>query len=311
MVAAAAPARVRAELEDRGCDPRTASSLVAEAVAEAAGRRSLSDATLRTALYAVVTRRLRERTALGGRDERGRCVALIGPTGAGKTLALSKLMAQHLQRGSSGVTVVKMESKRSPGIDPLQVTAAELGALVHVARSRRELAAVIAQRSASDVMLVDTPGMSGLDRGAVGRVREWCSTEVPLEVHLVLPASMIRQDFDELLLGYAGLPIHRLLFTKIDETVRHGRMLEIALRSTLPLSYLAEGQDPRHGIEVATPDRVAGLVCRGDAGAVDDIASDLEREEEPACGAWMGGAGRHAVRTPGTTFEGGVEWNRP
>lgn len=300
-VGAAGPARLRAELLERGCEAHTASRLVADAVAAAARHRSLSETALRASLHAVVAKRLRARATSVGGEERGRGLVVIGPTGAGKTLALSKLMTQYAQRGMRDLALVKVERERCPGIDPLQVTAGELGARVDVVRTPGELAAVLERRTCPEVVLVDTPGCSLLDRDAIADLRELCAIGVRLEVHLVLPAHTVRQDFEEMMFRYAGVPIHRLLFSKLDETLRQGRMLEIALRCGLPLSYLVDSQNPRGGIEVATPDRVASAVV----GWTPDREEDSER--------WIGtegDAGARCGRVSVGLCEGGHEWNR-
>ncbi len=297
----AGPALLRAGLVERGCEPATASQLVADAVAAAAQAASLSEPSLREALHQVLTKRLRVKGARVGGGDRGKGLMVIGPTGAGKTLALAKLMTHYAARGMRDLALVKVERERRPGIDALQIMAGELGARIDVVRSPEELVGVVGRRTSSEIILVDTPGCSLLDREAVGDVRALCAAGLPLEVHLVLPAQTAVQDFDDMIVRYAGVAIHRLLFTKLDETLRYGRMLEIALRSGLPLSYVTDSREPHTGIDVATPDRMAGVMCGWTPSGDDD---------EPSCVAEDVREHRLAGRAPVGLVEGGVEWNK-
>ncbi len=275
-----APAQLRRHLIDRGCAPSTASQLVAEAVTDAAQRGGLSEDALTLALHRVVRRHI----AVAATPDTGDCpkpVMVVGPTGAGKTLALSKLLSVAARKGAFHLTVIKLERERSPGIDPLQVLAAELGAQVDLVRNRRELVAAMEASVSScpdRALLVDTPGRSLLDREAMNELRELFLAELPLEVHLVLPAQTSPQDFVEMATRYAGVPIHRLLVTKLDETTRYGRMLDVAMGCGLPLSYLGTGQDPRSGLEVATPDCVAELICGWRGGSVGSTGPEWDHE---------------------------------
>ncbi len=298
------PGRLRQHLIERGCEPSTASQLVAEAVTEAAPRGGLSEDALCRALHRVVGRHI----AVAATPETGDCpkpLMVVGPTGAGKTLALSKLLSAAACNGAFHLTVIKLERERSPGIDPLQVLAAEVGAQVDIVRNRRELVAAIESSVSSSrdrALLVDSPGRSLLDREAMNELRELFLAELPLEVHLVLPAHTSHEDFAEMATRYAGVPIHRLLMTKIDETTRHGRLLDVAMRCGLPLSFLGIGQDPRSGLEVATQDCVADLICGWSGGSAGSAEPQCERATK------RGATARPMARAP---HEGERVWIRP
>ncbi|GKS59197.1 flagellar biosynthesis protein FlhF [Nitrospira sp.] len=299
------PARLRAELEARGCEPGTACRLMADVMTQGAVRRSQSDASLRTALQDVVTKRLRMRVPQAAGRGRARCVAVIGPTGSGKTLAVSKLTAQYVQSADARVTVAKLEPERTPVVDSLQITAVELGARLDIVRTPRELAALVSSHGEDDIILIDTPGRNVRDGRAVQQWQAWFSQDSFVEVHLVLPAQTLRQDFEDFMHSVAGVPVHRLLFSKLDETNRHGRILDIALRSALPVSYVTASQDARGAIEVATPDRLARLIC-----GVGEIGEEIVAKPDDyrrLSARRPTRLSRMAAAMP----EGGIEWNRP
>jgi len=55
-----------------------------------------------------------------------------------------------------------------------------------------------------------------------------------------------------------------LLFTKLDETLTYGNILNAVLDFKKPLSFITTGQDVPNDIEVAEPDRIARLVAGED-----------------------------------------------
>ena len=106
-------------------------------------------------------------------------------------------------------------------------------------------------------LVVGISGASGVILG-IRLLEVLRTTEV--ETHLVLSATTRDQDLIGGASGYAGIPITRLLVTKLDETRAYGGVFEVIRRSGLPLSYLGTGQNVPEDIEVAEPDRFADLL---------------------------------------------------
>lgn len=282
------PARLRAELIACGCETTTAGQLVAEAVATAAAGHTLAEPALRQAVYAAAATRVRQLVATVDRRMRHQTMMVVGPTGVGKTTVLAKLMTQYAAQGVRKLTLLAFERQPRVGVDPLYVLAGEVGAVVETVRSPAELAAAVRRHAEADAIFIDTPGCSVLDRQAVADLRACATSGVLLDMHLVLAAHTPLEDFDELMTRAEGLPIRRLLFTKLDEATRPGRMLDMALRSALPVSYVTEGRDASGAIDVATPDRVASAVC-GSLVPPDAVA-DAEPDAAPESAEAVGGA---------------------
>jgi hypothetical protein len=89
------------------------------------------------------------------------------------------------------------------------------------------------------------------------------SLDHPLETHLVVPATTRERDVLAGFARYAGVPISRLLFTKLDEGIGLGGMYELMRKTKLPVSYLSTGQNVPDDLEVATADRLASLILGG------------------------------------------------
>lgn len=99
-----------------------------------------------------------------------------------------------------------------------------------------------------------------MDAEGLDELKELVTTGRPLETHLVLSATTRERDLLSTLARYAGLPINRLLFTKLDETTGFGGIFETMLQTGLPLSYFSTGQRVPEDLEVASPERLADLL---------------------------------------------------
>ena len=81
-----------------------------------------------------------------------------------------------------------------------------------------------------------------------------------VETHLVLSIGSNEKQFFESYKQFSSLGINRVLFTKLDEGLNFGDMLNFSLRSRLPLSYFTTGQRVPEDIEVAGRDKVIRLI---------------------------------------------------
>jgi flagellar biosynthesis protein FlhF len=83
-----------------------------------------------------------------------------------------------------------------------------------------------------------------------------------IETHLCLSATTRDRELAQTVGRFSELPVSRLLFTKLDESMSYGCIVNTHLRHKLPLSYFTTGQKVPEDIETASPKRVADLVVR-------------------------------------------------
>lgn len=186
-------------------------------------------------------------------------VALIGPTGAGKTTAIAKLAAQHAQKKGK-VTLITMDTDRVGAVEQFRLYAHAIGVPVSAAASAGQLREAVARRKAGELVLVDTPGRSPFNAEQMGELRELGEAGIPMETHLVLSSNTKPSDLDEIIERFSVAPVDRLLFTKTDETRTYGPLLTAMKKKGKPISYLTTGQRVPEDIELATPKRLASLI---------------------------------------------------
>lgn len=191
--------------------------------------------------------------------DRPKVVALVGPTGVGKTTTIAKLAAHHY-RQTGRVTLATLDTYRVGAVEQLKIYAKIIGVPVDVAASGGELREVVARRKEGDLVLVDTAGRSHLSASQVAELKDLGKVGIPVETHLVLSSNTKEADLDDIVDRFSVIPIDRLLFTKTDETQTYGPLFATMKKKGKPLSYLSTGQRVPEDIEAATPTRVAELV---------------------------------------------------
>lgn len=187
-------------------------------------------------------------------------VALIGPTGVGKTTTLAKLAANLKLRERHRVGLITLDTYRIAAVDQLRRYAEIIGAPLKVVGSADELKDAVRAMADMEFILIDTAGRSPNDKLKLNELKRLLESAKPDEVHLVL-STTASQESMELAAGQFGdVRTDKLLFTKLDEAAHLGLVLNVARKVNKPISYLTTGQDVPDDIEVGQGKRLAQLV---------------------------------------------------
>ena len=184
----------------------------------------------------------------------------VGPTGAGKTTTISKIAADLIYRQKKKVALVSLDTFRVGGIEQLQIYGDIMGVPVETAQDRPGLKECMKRHSDKDVVLIDTMGRCHRDHNYSAQLSKVFEGLGEMETHLVLSVVSNEKQFMKSYKQFSPLGINRVLFTKIDEGLNFGSMVNFSLRTRLPLSYLTTGQRVPEDIEVAVQDRVIRLI---------------------------------------------------
>ncbi len=197
------------------------------------------------------------------RDGRPLTIALIGPTGVGKTTTVAKLAASYKLRHGKRVGLVTTDTYRIAAVDQLRTYAEIIGLPLKVAMSPPEIASVCQSLSECDVILIDTAGRSQRDAGRLDELAEFISAASPHQVHLVLSSAASESVLLEAAKKFGQVKPDRVIFTKLDEAVNFGVLVSVARKVALKLSFVTTGQEVPDHIEVGRPDRIARLLLEG------------------------------------------------
>ena len=171
-----------------------------------------------------------------------RRIALVGPTGVGKTTTLAKLAASlRLERGCI-VGLLAADTYRIGAVEQLRSYARMLDIPLRVIRTPDDVAPALEALDDCDVVLIDTPGRSQRDKQNISELQELLAAFAPDETHLALSAAAAPKVLREGLAAFGGIGADTLLFTKLDEAASLGPLLAIGRDAGRPIGWVTTGQ---------------------------------------------------------------------
>ena len=119
--------------------------------------------------------------------------------------------------------------------------------------------------SSFEYVLIDTAGRSPTDALKLSELRNFLVVANPDEVHLVLSTTASQECIEAAIARFGEVRVDKIIFTKLDEAVHVGVMLNVIKKVNKSLSYITTGQDVPDDIEVVAARRLAQLILEGHA----------------------------------------------
>lgn len=248
-----AAAEIHARLTGRGVEPALAEGLVRSALASTG-----PDAQ---AILAAVRDLLGERLVpcrAPWLHESRHVIAVVGPTGVGKTTTLAKMAARAILEAKKRVAFVTLDTYRIGATEQLARYGEIMGAPVLVARDRGELARAMERVADVDLVLVDTAGRSTPED--VARQAALVRTIPRVQLHLVVSAATGASELAAVADRYRALQPDRLVVSKVDEAAGPGGILSASVRICRPISCVADGQRVPEDLHALTGPQLVDLV---------------------------------------------------
>ena len=180
-----------------------------------------------------------------------RVVALVGPTGVGKTTTVAKLAANFKLVHGMRVGLVTVDTYRIAAVEQLKTYAEIIDLPLAVANDPGEMPRAIDELGAVDMVFIDTAGRSPRDEVKIRELAEFMAQARPDEVHLVLSAGGGEQTLRSAVDRFTQVRADRLILTKLDEAEGFGAILGVLGQANRPVSYLTTGQAVPDDIEPA------------------------------------------------------------
>ncbi len=184
-------------------------------------------------------------------ERRPYVVALVGPTGAGKTTTLAKLANHAHAFAGRRVGLLCLDTYRIGGVEQARQYA-ELSRLpFEVAWEPRDIARALRRLRDCEVILVDTAGRGPRAIADLRETQERLLAIAPDEVHLVLPAGLQRSLARSIVSAHLPLGVTHLLVSKLDEYPEERGAFELARQFALPMRWVTDGQEVPRDLQPA------------------------------------------------------------
>jgi flagellar biosynthesis protein FlhF len=188
----------------------------------------------------------------------GGIMAIVGPTGAGKTTTIAKLAARWCMRhGAKDLALVSTDSYRIGARDQLMTYSRVLGAPMHAANSGKELAALLERLKSKKLILIDTAGMGTRDARLAEQLAVLKQGAPRARILLALPAQSEGHALEEIVQAFAPLNPVACILTKVDEAASLGAVISTTVRHRLKIAYVCDGQRVPEDMHAAHQKRVS------------------------------------------------------
>lgn len=175
--------------------------------------------------------------------DRGGIVALVGPTGVGKTTTIAKMASRFVMRNSaSELALITTDCYKIGAQAQLKTFAELINVPVHVANTQGELYALLTSFTNKKLVLIDTAGMSQRDLQLSQQITSGHEGVTTVRNYLVMSAATQLSVMKDIVKSFSQIVLQGCILTKVDEALQLGNVLTVLIEKELPIAYLSNGQ---------------------------------------------------------------------
>ncbi len=182
----------------------------------------------------------------------GGVVALIGPTGVGKTTTIAKLAAHFVaENGPEDIALVTTDSYRVAAHEQLRTYANIMGISMRVADDAQTLSVILDELTDKKLILIDTAGISQRDQRLATQMSCLMNSGQAIDSYLVLSTTAQTLVIKEAIKTFSMIPLSGTILTKLDESVSLGESLGSVISENLEIAYITDGQKVPEDLHLA------------------------------------------------------------
>lgn len=251
----------REELISAGVHTETANRWMSSTISFAANLgdttegRSMAGTPWLEHLQRSVARELRIGSPIRTQPGDRRIVALVGPTGVGKTTTVAKLAAGFRIEARRRVGLLTIDTFRIAAVQQLKAYAEIMDLPMEVVEKPDQMSPALERLGDVDLVLIDTAGRSPRSDARIDQLVDLLRSAQPDETHLVLSSTSSTASIESAIHGFAPVRPTSVILTKLDEAPHTAGVLSAIVASDefsgVPLSYITNGQQVPDDIATA------------------------------------------------------------
>ena len=189
--------------------------------------------------------------------DKGGVIALVGPTGVGKTTTVAKLAARYaMRRGVRHTALITTDNYRVGAHEQLRTYGRLLDMPVRNALNKDELQTHLDDLLDKDLVLIDTAGMSQRDMRISEQLSVLKESKANIKVFLVVAATSQLAGLEETINVFRGINLDGCILTKLDEATSLGPAISAMIEKKLSLAYVSDGQRVPEDLHMARIDKL-------------------------------------------------------
>jgi len=188
--------------------------------------------------------------------QEGGVIALVGPSGAGKTTTAAKLATQFLRQHSArdiALVSISANNENHHASALLHSFGRQLGVAVHQASNAPELGLLLKRLADYRLVIIDSANPDYRQRSSLTNSLQWfIRASAQVNTLLVLPATTGVQEMHDMLHRFSSYRPQGAVLTRLDETRRLGAALSVVMQQPLPIAWLSDGQNLADDLHLAS-----------------------------------------------------------
>ena len=170
-------------------------------------------------------------------------VALVGPTGVGKTTTIAKIAAEYsLRHGSHDIALISTDHYRIGAHDQISTYGSILNVPVIAANNKQELQNALKIVKNKKLVLIDTAGLCQRDSRVLDIMSTLYELSTDVNTYLVISANSQLCVQKEIINKFMPKQLNGVVISKTDEAIQIGGILTVLIEHKLPIAFETTGQ---------------------------------------------------------------------
>jgi flagellar biosynthesis protein FlhF len=170
-------------------------------------------------------------------------IAMVGPSGCGKTTGIAKLAAIRKFQDGEDVAIITTDVHRIGGSEQMEIFSRIFNVPFAVATDPDDMRACLAKWTRMDTIFIDCIGIGRQENEKFSELKAIINAVPYIDIHLVIPATMREVEMKAVANIFSTLPFHNVIFSKLDECVTPGAVLNFMKDTGYQVSYLSVGSE--------------------------------------------------------------------